>query len=259
MRRIILFRFHDSLEVCANRLELLHRFNPGSTIIGLWGGNRAGLPAARQALASRLEHIWEVPVESPHWKWQNADLVLQLWHRHEGWRVPFDVLYLFEWDMLVLASLDQIYGDAGRNGLAMTGLTPMERVQHTWYWTTAEPYATHWRQLQGHVRERYGWNGPHFACHIGGGAFSKAFLDRYALEDVPALGNDELRLPLFAQAMGFPLQGLPHIYREIMDPTEMEFFNCEKMPIQEDRIRAELRSPAGRRVFHPYRGIFRVD
>lgn len=252
MKRIILFRFHDSLDVSANRLELLRRYNPDTQIVGLWGGDRSGFQKARQALASRLDHIWEIPVESPRWKWQHADLALLMWYRHEGRHIDFDMLHLVEWDLLLLASLDQIYGETGRNGVALTGLTPLERIQHNWYWTSVEPYATQWRQLQKHVHDRYGWQGPNFACQGPANTYSKAFLERYSQEEIPELVHDELRIPLYAQALGFEVAGLPQIYREIKNPKEMKFFNCEKRPILECRIRWELLKPRGRRVFHPY-------
>lgn len=259
MKRIILFRFHDSLDICANRLDLLHRFNPGAGIIGLWGGHRSRLQEAQQALASRLEYIWDIPVESPLWKWRHADLSLLMWYRHEGRRTPFDMLHLMEWDLLPLASLDRIYGEKGRNGVALTGLTPVERIQHDWYWTSVEPYATQWRRLQEHVRNRYGWQGPYFACQGPANAFSKAFLERYSQEEIPELVHEELRIPLYAQALGFEVVGLPRIYREIMDPKAMKFFNCEKLPIRERTIRWELLKPWGRRVFHPYRKPWEVS
>jgi hypothetical protein len=259
LKRIILFRFHDWLDICANRLDLLHRFNPGTRIIGLWGGDRQGLQEARRALASRLEYIWDIPVKSPLWKWQHADLSLLMWYRDEGRHIPFDMLHLAEWDLLLLASLDRIYGEAGQNGVALTGLTPLARIQHDWAWTSVEPHATQWRQLQEHVRDRYGWQGPHFACQGPACAFSKAFLERYSREEIPELVHEELRIPLYALALGFKVEGLPHIYREIKASREMMFFNCEKLPIKERTIRGELLKPWGRRVFHPYREPWRIS
>ena len=258
MKRIILFRFHNSLDICANRLELLHRFNPGTSIIGLWGGDSSRLQEAREALAPHLEYIWNIPVESSEWKWQHADVSLLMWYRQEGRHLLFDMLHLVEWDLLLLSSLDRIYGKKGRNGVALTGLTPLECIQQNWYWTSAEPCASEWRQLQQQVRERYGWHGPYFACQGPGNVFSKAFLERYAQEEVPELVHEELRIPLYAQALGFEVTGLPRIYRVIKDPHEMQFFNCEKLLIQESTIRRELRKPWGRRVFHPYRESFRM-
>ena len=258
LKRIILFRFHGLLDICANRLELLHHYNPGIRIIGLWGGERAKLLEARHALDSYLESIWDIPVKSSLWKWQHADLALLMWYRHEGRHIAFDMLHLVEWDLLLLASLDLIYEETGRNGVALTGLTPLERIQHDWYWTSVEPYSTQWQQLQKHVREQFGWQGPYFACQGPAAAFSKAFLERYSNEDVPELVHEELRLPLYAQALGFDLAGLPNIYREIRDPDEMKFFNCEKLLIQEHLIRTELLKSRGRRVFHPYRKHFQL-
>ena len=259
MKRIILFRFHGALDICANRLAILHRLNPGTRILGLWGGEDAGLPEARQALGARLEGIWSIPAASSLWKWQHADLALLRWFRDLGRHLAFDMLHLVEWDLLLLASLDRIYGEAGREGVALAGLTPLERIQRDWYWTSVEPYATQWRQLQRHARDQYGWQGPAFACQGPANALSRAFLERYAREPVPELVHDELRLPLYAQALGFELAGLPHIYREIKDPGEMKFFNCEKQPIEERTIRSELLKPLGRRVFHPFRNPFQLE
>lgn len=252
MERIILFRFHTSLDVCINRLQLLRRLNPRTRIIGLWGGERGGFPQAQTLLAPYLEYVWEIPVESPEWKWKNGDLSLLMWYRAEGKHLQFDMLHLVEWDLLILASLDKVYGDAGKHGVALTALTPLERIQHHWAWTALEPYATQWHQLRNHVQDMYGWSGPHLACQGPANALSKTFLDRYALEEVPDLVNEELRIPLYAQALGFEVTALPHIYREIKDPKEMKFFNCEKQRIKTRTIRQEMIKPWGRRVFHPY-------
>jgi len=252
LKRIILFRFHDTLDVCANRLDLLHRFNPGARIIGLWGGESPGLQEARQSLSSRLEYIWDIPDKTPLWKWQHADLSLLMWYRQEGRHIPFDMLHLVEWDLLLLASLNRIYGKKGLGGVVLAGLTPLSRIPHDWNWTSAQPHATQWQQLQEHVRDRYGWQGPHFACQGPACAFSKVFLERYSEEDIPELVNEELRIPIFALALGFKVTGLPRICRNIRDPGEMMFFNCEKQPINERAIQWELFKPWGRRVFHPY-------
>jgi hypothetical protein len=36
----------------------------------------------------------------------------------------------------------------------------------------------------------------------------------------------------------------------------MPFFSCEKQAIAESAIRAELAKAGGRRVFHPFYGVF---
>ena len=255
MKRIVLFRFHKDLNICINRLKLLHRFNPGIQIIGLWGGEASGFQEAQATLAPYLDHVWDIPVASPEWKWKNGDLSLMMWYRQLGKDLSFDMLHLLEWDLLVLDSLDNVYGAAGRKGVALTALTPLERIQDHWNWTAHEPLRSEWHQLQQHVKDLHGWQGPYFACQGPANAFSKAFLDRYAQEDIPELMHEELRLPLFAQAYGFELTGLPHIYREIQHKKDMRYFNCEKILIKKKVIRWELLKPSGRKVFHPYQKL----
>ncbi|WP_005036347.1 hypothetical protein [Holophaga foetida] len=70
--------------------------------------------------------------------------------------------------------------------------------------------------------------------------------------------HDELRIPLYAGALGFEVAALPHIYREIKASEEMQFFNCKKIPVRESTIRRELAKPDGRRVFHPCARRFRL-
>ena len=258
LKRIILFRFHDQYDVCINRIEYLRRFNPSSPVFGLYGGSASAFEEAGRALSGHLDGIWRIPVEAPKWKWRHGDISLALWYREVGRHIPFDMLHLAEWDLLLLGNLEDIYGRAGTEGVALVGLTPLARIQHKWHWTTKEPLATEWRQLQAHVERRYGWKGPYLACQGPGNAFSREFLERYAQEELPELVHEELRIPLYAQAWGFKVDPLPRIYREIQDPAEMTFFNCERRLIKEQVIRRQLATPMGRRVFHPYREVFQA-
>lgn len=256
LQRLIVFRFHTAFGLCLNRLEHLRRFNPGVPIYGLYGGEPAGLAEARGSLAGYLEHVWEVPAADALWKWRHGDLSLLRWYRELGRTLAFDVLHLTEWDLLVLGNLDEIYGAAGSDGVALAGLTPLEQIQAHWTWTTRPVAASRWALFRELVRERHGWEGPYLACQGPASVFSRAFLDRYSREDPPDLVHEELRVPLYAQVLGFPVTPLPHIYRTIRDPVDMQFFNCEKQAIEERTIRGELAKADGRRVFHPYYDTF---
>lgn len=258
LRRLIVFRFHTAFGLCLNRLEHLRRFNPGVPIFGVYGGEPKGLAEARRSLAGHLEHVWEVPATDPSWKWRHGDLSLQRWYRELGRTLDFDVLHLLEWDLLVLASLGDIYGAAGSDGVALAGLTALEQIEAQWTWTSHPRAAGRWALFRELVQERYGWKGPYLACQGPAGVFSRAFLDRYSREDPPDLVHEELRVPLYAQALGFPVTPLPHIYRTIKDPVEMRFFNCEKQAIAEGTIRAELAKVGGRRVLHPFYDPFHI-
>jgi len=257
MRRLILFRFHRNFDVCLNRLKLLRRLNPGIPIHGFYGGESSDLEEARRQLAPYMQEIWEIPVASGEWKWKNGDIAIQQWYRSRGKDLEFDVLHTVEWDLLILAPLNEVFGDAGFKGVALTGVTPLDRIGATWHWTSVEPAASEWVKLKEHLRVSRGWNGPYVACQGPASVLSREFLEAYAREDVPELGNEEVRMAIYAQALGFGVTPLPHIYREIQDPVEMEFFNCECIPISGKTIRRELKKADGRRVFHPYMKRFR--
>jgi hypothetical protein len=256
LQRVIVFRFHAAYGVCRNRLDHLRRLNPGVPIFGLYGGESAGFAEARRSLSGHLEHVWEIPATEAAWKWRHGDLSLLRWYRELGQQLSFDVLHLTEWDLLVLGTLDDVYGAAGSDGVALAGLTPLERIQSTWPWTSRPLGVSRWAQFRELVRERHGWQGPYLACQGPASVFSRAFLDRYSLEDPPDLVHEELRVPLYAQALGFPVTPLPDIYWTINDPVDRQFFNCDKQAIEERVIRGELAKADGRRVFHPFYDIF---
>ncbi len=251
MQRLILFRFHDHLDVCRSRLELLRHFNPGVPIHGLYGGPLGSGVSAHQALAPLLDTTWEIPVEDPAWKWQHGDLALVDWYWAVGQALDFEVLHLLEWDLLVLAPLDRIYGASGHRGVALTGLTPLHQVERRWYWTTQEPHRSRWHALKAWAQQRFGYAGPHWACQGPANVFSRAFLEGFAGLEVPELGHEELRLPLVGALLGLEVEGLPHIHRAIHAPEDRPFFNCDRQGIHPSAIDACLSQPEGRRVFHP--------
>ncbi len=257
MRRIILFRFHRRFHICVNHLAHFKRVNPDVPIHGIYGGEPSDLEEASRALAPYLEEIWEIPVSSGEWKWKNGDLAIQLWFRSRGKDLEFDVVHTMDWDLLILGPLDEIFGDAGYQGVALTGVTPLERVGAKWYWTSVEPAASEWVKLKEHLSVTKGWNGPYLACQGPASVLSREFIEAFSAEEVPEYGNEEVRMAIYAQALGFRVTPLSHIYREIQDPEEMKFFNCECIPIKAKTIRSELKKADGRRVFHPFLKKFR--
>jgi hypothetical protein len=84
----------------------------------------------------------------------------------------------------------------------------------------------------------------------------KAFLARYAAIDLRRLGREELRLPLFAQILGFQIADTG-FHRQWHNRDEDRFFNAGGSEIELGAISEELAKPNGRRAFHPVRSVFR--
>ena len=90
------------------------------------------------------------------------------------------------------------------------------------------------------------------ACLGPGYCLPRAFLAASEALDVPDLCHDELRLPLIAQLLGFPLFDTG-FYPKWWDPEVEECFRADGAEIETAAIEREMARLGGRRVFHPCR------
>jgi len=258
MKRLLLFRFYKDPVISKNRLELLKAFNPGIDILGLYTGEEGDFPNITKALSQHLAHVYCISGKSAEWKWKHGDLATRLWYKDYGHHLGFDMLHIVEWDLLLFSSISQLYGHIPKNGVGFTGITPLENVQGRWHWTSQEPHKSQWSELLQLVTHKFQYYQKPYACLGPGVCLPREFLEKYASTDVPELCHDELRLPLFAQILGFRLYDTG-FYRKWFDKEEMKVFNCEKQEIKTAVITEELGKPSGRRVFHPYTGVFMLE
>jgi len=258
MKRLILFRFHKDPIVSKSRLELLRAFNPGIDILGLYGGEEGDFQNIAKALSQHLSHVYCISGKTAEWKWKHSDLATRLWYKDYGYHLSFDMLHIIEWDLLLFSSISQLYGRIPKSGVGFTAMTPLENVQSRWYWTSQEPHKSEWSKLLELVTHKFHYYQKPYASLGPGVCLPREFLEAYASIDIPELSNDELRLPLFAQILGFRLHDTG-FYRKWFDKEEMKVFNCEDQEIKTSIIREELSKASGRRVFHPYKRVFMLE
>lgn len=256
MKRIVLFRFHKNAAICLNRISLIKKYNADVAIYGLYGGPVDDPENIQQTLKNEFISTFSIADKSDHWKWKNSDLAVRLWYENVGKDVAFDMLHLLEWDLILCDSLENIYQHIPANGIGLTGLVPLQDVASKWDWVTEEPQKSEWEYLLSVAKETFHYNQEPFASLGPGACYPKSFLEKYAKTDVPELGHDELRLPLFAQILQTPLFDTG-FYRAWFDAHERRYFNCRNENIQLKTVQEELANPHGRRVFHPVR--FAVD
>lgn len=237
LHRIILFRFHSHFDICRNHLTLLRLFNPEIEIFGLYGGPKKDWPRARRM---PFVHVWQIPLDDPYWKWLSGDLAVRWWYQSVGRDVRFDMLHLLEWDCLLLVDINERFAHI-RDGVALTALERRGANFNRWNWTA--PVRGRWelRKLMDHISCHYGARPQHCRCLFGGVILSRAFVDQYAGIEVPGLCNDEVRVPLFAQAFGMRLAdtGLGGKY----------FTGSEKVFVSERQVLTQVRR--GITAFHP--------
>jgi hypothetical protein len=253
--RIVVFRFDRNPAICRDRIRLLRRLNPGVAIVGLYGGG-GGHRAAAFRLGSRpvlgLDSFYRSR-HSGRWNWQHGDLALAAWYRDVGHRLEFDVVHFVEWDLLLTAPLAEVYGHVPAGAVGLTTCTPLTEIGPDWDWVSNPQLRTQTEALIATAAERWGYAGVRRACLGAGPCLPRSFLADYAELDVPEPGHDELRLPLFAEVLGYPVvdTGFRSAWHSAPDDA---FFNATGRPIDLEVIRSEMARADGRRAFHPVRG-----
>jgi hypothetical protein len=249
VKRAILLRFHKAPLVCRSRVALLRQLNPGVPVYGVCGDDQPFLRAFGKHVVG-LDALYTSDTSGRHW--MHLDLVVRAWYRDVGSDVPFDVLHLVEWDLLLLEPLEQLYASVPEGAVGLTALTPVSELEAQWTWLRREEERRNWEQLLEVARADWRYDGIPYGCVGPGPVLPRPFLDAYAAADPPLLAHDELRLPLFAQVLGFPL-----VDNRLRGPwrgeREHPFFHFRGSEIELKTIRSELAKPDGARAFHPVR------
>jgi hypothetical protein len=250
MTRAVLFRLHQAPLVCRSHVSLLRSLNADVPIYGLFGGPRR-VPAPLLRRLVGLDGVHSAS-ERDRWAWQHSDLAVAAWFRDVGHALAFDVLHVVEWDLLLLAPLSSLYAAVPEGSVGLTALTPIADLEQEWTWLRREPNRREWDALLARARSDWGYEGTPYGCVAGGSCFPRSFLEAYAAIDPPLLCNDELRLPLFAQILGFALADT-RLRGPWRGERDHPLFHFRATDVPLEAIKAELAKPDGWRAFHPVR------
>jgi len=244
-RRIILFRFHDQFDACRERLRLLRHFNPDVPIYGLYGGPPEDWDDARRSVEDAVVHLHTWSAVDPYWKWLHTDLAVKEWFRAYGHAIPFDLLYEYDYDMLVCAPLHEVYPPLPANGLAFTAVRRTESMANRSQWIAHPEYRPSYLAFCDHLAGRYGVDSIEHIILGPGPLLTRRFLTAFCqLEDCDLVLN-EISYPAFAQALGFTL-----VDNRFYNEESERLFHCWGGSIDWKDIESELRSGL-RRAFHP--------
>jgi hypothetical protein len=261
MKRIIVFRFHAHPTLCENRLRCIKQFNPSVEIYGLFGGAEKDYRKFHKKLMPYLVHCYCIKNKTKRWKWKHGDLALRRWYTDFGNTLSFDMLHLIEWDLLLMDSLDSIYRGIPGNGIGLTSLVPLQEVASRWIWTAEEPHKGELANLLAWVHDRFDYSQQPYGSQGPGLCLPKQFLEAYCNIEIPELCNDEVRVPLFGQILGFEMYDT-HFCDDWFARVARQTFHCQTQiypAISLSTIRRELAESSGKRVFHPFRGIVILD
>jgi hypothetical protein len=255
-KKIIIFRFDKNPDVCLNRLQILKFYNPAVPVYGIYGGNENELHRFINVLGDYLCDIYTVKNRTGEWKWKNFDLVLREWYNDAGSAIDFDMAYTNEWDLLMFGSLDEIYTGINCGDIGLTGVIPLEKLEDNWYWMSGLAKEECFRLIY-FVIKQYHYKLTPLAVLCPGFCFPKSFLADYCKLNFPELCHDEIRIPLFAQILNYPIKDTG-FFKNWFTQDEPMYFNCNRQLINLQTICNEL-NLNGRKVFHPFRDIYPLN
>lgn len=264
-KQIILFRFHSNYEICKERIKILKYFNPEIPIYGLFGGDKSDWDIVKNTFQdSPLEEIEISTNTNRYWKWLHPEHTLREWYQLYGARIPFDLLFDEEWDILPAASLSEIYEKTpGLKSIALTGLEDFEKVKNRWRWVTGEFHKEDFTRFNEYIKNAFGIEKVTYASLGPGQIFTRQFL-----EDFSSLSLDmsfvnpivsEIIYPVVAQILNYKVIDTG-LYPGWSNREEaIKFFNCWYIPIEKNVITQEINKVNGRRIFHPVKYQFLLE
>jgi len=255
-KSVILFRFHKDIEQAKERLRTLRYLNPDLPIYGLFGGSSEDFRIAESELHGLLEHVWYFADQKEAiWKWKHSDLMTKAWFRDFGQTLEFDFLYSYEYDLLTLKPLNQIYPDIDDNTLALAAVTELDDVEWTWSWTSRESYRPDWLGFQAYMQKTYGLARQKYVCLGPGPLLPRSFLEKFVHEPDVEWVHEEITLPAYAEVFGFQL--VDHgMHPGFVKTPEEKYFSCnEEVSVSTELIVEQMKLPQGRRTFHPVKQV----
>ena len=262
----ILFWFYRDVALCRNRLRLLRRRNPGVPVYGLYGGPRQDAARFATVLGPLLDDFWAYPDERDReYRWRHGDIMLGRWFTERGEGLAWDSFFLAQWDLVVVAPLATLLPPMDVDDMLISGVRPVHEVERWWQWTGGEARAEYDAFL-AHVAARFGPVADPLCCQFIGMVAPRSFMARYVGIDQPELGFLEYKIPVYAQVFGTTI--VPDTCFRPWWPEEPATSGASRTetlvhawatPVRLPVMLYESRRPGGRRIFHPYHGIYPHD
>jgi hypothetical protein len=102
-------------------------------------------------------------------------------------------------------SLEEIYAGIKSGDVGLTGIIPLEKLENSWYWMSGMNREECFRLIYFAIKQ-YGYKSTPLGILCPGLCFPKSFLSDCCKLAFPELCNDEIRIPLFAQIMNYPIK-----------------------------------------------------
>jgi hypothetical protein len=269
MKLAILFWCYKEAEICVSRLRLVRHYNPDTPIYVLFGGDHADAQQFETELSPYGDDFYVFPEQrDPYWKWRHGDVLISQWFSDRGYQFEWDSILVVQWDMLVFASVESLFGHLKINELLLPGLQPIGDVNASWDDQRSYPfvfnrpeYPTYYTEYTAFLTEYQLNEHDVWACAFIVTVLPYAFLERFARRKSSGTGWLEITIPTLAKSWGFDFctehpyapwwHGSSHPYYTMLNTVNAECSNRY--------VLLHLLDPWGLRIFHPHRRDIRAD
>jgi len=208
MKLAVVFWFYERFESCASRLRTFREFNPELQVFGLYGGPLDAVAHAKGVVGPWVDDMYVFPEpKDAQWKWNHGDRMIARWYEERGHALSWDTVFVMQWDMLVLTSLEDLFKGLQPAQIVLPGFRPLDEVREWWPWVNgSDPLKQAATDAFGDYLARvFGEQAELFACLFVFACFPRNFLERYAAEGAGVVGWHELKLASLAKAFGVPV------------------------------------------------------
>jgi hypothetical protein len=255
--RAIVFWWYKQPEVCISRLKLLRQLNPATPIYAVYGGVIESFADWNTSIAPLVDDSWcFTQPKDLEWKWRHGDQILSCWYQERGVELAWESVLIVQWDILILASIETIFGSLKQDQVYLPGLTAIEEIESDWCWVRPD----HWEaevylSFKEHLGRNHGYTGPWLGCQFITAVFPRRFLELYSAISMPELGFLEYKLPAYAKTFGFELEELTSI--EVSWPIGSKkrrrpACSADRWEVGSLTIAWHILRRHGQRLFHPF-------
>lgn len=258
MQPDVLFWFYKEFDICRDRLRQFRAYNREVRVFALYGGAPELSARAERSVAPFVDDFYAYPgSEDSNWKWRHGDQLINSWYAERGRYLQWKTVFLLQWDMLVLTSLEQLFSNLKQGEILLSGYRPIEEIEAWWPWVNGQRRAE-FQQFSELVRDRFSYRGGLYACLFIVACLPREFLDAYLKIGAPKTGFLEYKFPSLARVFEITVANADEFEPWwAADPSARHYsgvrtaLNAVGAQVPRSVVKSELERAEGRRIFHP--------
>jgi len=258
MKPDVLFWFYKNFHVCEERLRRLRNFDEDIRVYALYGGPLSEAEKAESILGQWVDDFYVYHHDrGTRWKWKHGDQMIAAWYLERGYQLKWETMFIMQWDMLVLAPLQDLFSMLQPGQILLSGFRPLKEIELWWPW--ANPENIDLLGFKELLLSEFGYDGQLFACLFIVVCFPRIFVEKYIEAPHPEIGFLEYRIPTMAEVFGIDVcrnhpfnpwwAANPATRRA---PRRQKILNAVGQEVLRSMVLKEISERDGNRLFHPF-------